>query len=103
MGLLNQLFGGSRNGCADVNDANSVVIDVRTPREFNGGNVHGSINIPLDILTHHIADLKNEGKPVILCCASGARSGRATSMLKSHGVEACNGGSWISVQTAKQN
>jgi phage shock protein E len=103
MGLLNQLFGGSRAGCMEMDYENSVVIDVRTPHEFKTGHVHGSVNIPLNILGDHVVDLKQEGKSVILCCATGARSGRASSMLKAHGIQACNGGSWISVKLSKEN
>ncbi len=103
MGLLNQLFGGARAGCIEEDHENSVVIDVRTPHEFKMGHVEGSVNIPLDILSDHINDLKQEGRSVILCCATGARSGRASSMLKAHGIQACNGGSWISVKMSKQN
>ncbi|MEZ4928626.1 MAG: rhodanese-like domain-containing protein [Chitinophagales bacterium] len=36
-------------------------------------------------------------KPVILCCASGARSGQATSILKSKGIDAVNAGAWQNV------
>jgi phage shock protein E len=103
MGLLNQLFGGPTAGCAEADHQNSVVIDVRTPHEFKMGHVEDSVNIPLDILGNHINDLKQEGRSVILCCATGARSGRASSMLKAHGIQACNGGSWISVRMSKQN
>jgi phage shock protein E len=35
---------------------------------------------------------------VITCCASGMRSGSATAILKQAGVEAYNGGSWMSLQ-----
>ncbi len=103
MGLLNQLFGGARAGCKDIDNKNSIVIDVRNPHEFKMGHVPNSINIPLDILGDHVNDLKQEGRPVILCCATGARSGRASTMLKAHGIKACNGGSWMSVKISKQN
>lgn len=82
---------------------NSVVIDVRTPHEFKMGHLRNSINIPLNILGDHVRDLQREGRPIILCCATGARSGKASSLLKAHGIEACNGGSWISVKMAKEN
>ncbi len=103
MGLLNQLFGGTRTGCRDMYNENSVVIDVRAPHEFKMGHVEDSINIPLDVLGDHVDDLIQDGKPVIVCCASGARSGKAASMLKAHGIEVCNGGSWVSVKMAIQD
>ncbi|HLP37888.1 rhodanese-like domain-containing protein [Lacibacter sp.] len=76
----------------------AVIIDVRTPGEFSGGHIKGSINIPVDSIRSKINDIKKKGKPVITCCASGMRSGSATSILKEAGVEAYNGGSWISLQ-----
>ena len=74
------------------------IIDVRTPAEFAGGHVEGSVNIPLGDIQNHIVKLKRDNKPVITCCRSGARSGRAKTMLKNAGIEVYNGGSWGQVQ-----
>ncbi len=76
----------------------AVIIDVRTAGEFSGGHIKGAINIPVDSIHSKINDIKKKGKPVITCCASGMRSGSATSILKQAGVEAYNGGSWMSLQ-----
>jgi phage shock protein E len=76
----------------------AVIIDVRTAGEFSGGHIKGAINIPVDSIRSKINDIKKKGKPVITCCASGMRSGSATSILKQAGVEAYNGGSWLSLQ-----
>ena len=41
-------------------------------------------------------------KPIILCCASGARSASAKTMLKNSGIpEVLNGGSWGKVKRLK--
>lgn len=74
-----------------------TIIDVRTPGEFMGGNVAGSINIPLNEIPQRISEIKEMPKPIILCCASGARSGQATGFLKSNGIDCTNGGSWLDV------
>lgn len=74
-----------------------TIIDVRTPQEFMGGNVQGSINIPLHEIQDRMDELKQFGGPIILCCASGGRSGQATAFLKHHGIECENGGSWMDV------
>lgn len=74
-----------------------TVIDVRTPGEFMGGNVEGSINIPLQQIQQRLDEIKQMPQPVILCCASGARSDQATRFLKTYGIECENGGSWLSV------
>ncbi len=75
------------------------IVDVRTPAEFAEGHVEGSINIPLDEVEGRIAEFKQLGSPLILCCRSGARSGRAVEFLKSQGLsDLYNGGGWIDVQ-----
>lgn len=100
MSIFSQFFGGSSASClANVDDA--LIVDVRTREEFGRGHVKGSVNIPLQEIHDHVDDLKNSDKQVILCCASGNRSGHATNMLKSRGIECCNGGSWMTVNQAK--
>ena len=70
------------------------IIDVRTPGEFSGGHVKGSVNIPLNMLSRRLSKLKKD-KPVITCCASGLRSASAKSLLKSNGFAVVyDGGSW---------
>ncbi len=74
-----------------------TVIDVRTVSEFMGGNVVGSINIPLGEITSRLDEIKQMEQPILLCCASGGRSGQATMFLKQHGIDCVNGGSWLDV------
>lgn len=73
------------------------IVDVRTPGEFMGGNVAGSINIPLQEIHERLEELKSLPQPIILCCASGGRSGQATSFLQRQGIDCLNGGSWMDV------
>jgi rhodanese-related sulfurtransferase len=61
------------------------------------GNVQGSINIPLQEIPQRIEDIKALNSPVILCCASGNRSGQAHHYLSQQGIECYNGGSWYEV------
>ncbi|MBX2904008.1 MAG: rhodanese-like domain-containing protein [Chitinophagales bacterium] len=75
----------------------ATIVDVRTPAEFMGGNVAGSINIPLQEIPHRLAEIKALQQPLILCCASGNRSGQAAAFLKTNGIECTNGGSWLDV------
>jgi rhodanese-related sulfurtransferase len=74
-----------------------TIVDVRSPGEFMGGNVAGSINIPLQEITQRMDELKNLNQPLILCCASGNRSGQAHGYLAQQGLECYNGGSWLDV------
>lgn len=74
-----------------------TIIDVRTPMEFMGGSVIGAVNIPLNEIPHRIEELKQMKMPLILCCASGARSGQAQIFLRHHQIRCFNGGSWFEV------
>lgn len=74
-----------------------TIVDVRTPGEFMGGNAEGSINIPLQDLEKRMSEIKNLKTPLVLCCASGGRSGMATQMLTQQGIECYNAGSWLDV------
>lgn len=82
-----------------MNTNQTTIVDVRTPQEFMGGHVPGSINIPLQEIQLRIDEIKVLPQPIILCCASGARSGQATTFLKTRGFECENGGSWINVNS----
>ena len=97
MGFLNGLFGKKTDFAALVQEG-ALLIDVRTPGEFKQGHIPGSKNIPVDQLGKRVEQIRKAGKPVILCCASGMRSGRGTRVLKAEGIEAYNGGSWASLQ-----
>jgi len=80
-----------------IKDKKGTIVDVRTVGEFSGGHVAGSINIPLQEINRRMDELKKLEQPLVLCCASGNRSGQATSFLSTQGVECYNGGSWMSV------
>ena len=76
-----------------------TIVDVRTPEEFMGGHVAGSINIPLQKLVARENELLGMKQPIIFCCASGGRSGQATMYFKSKGVNCENGGGWMEVNS----
>ena len=80
-----------------MNYEKKTIIDVRTHQEFTGGNVAGSINIPLQELEQRLEEIKNLPHPIVLCCASGVRSSHAALVLNREGVDCENGGSWMSV------
>lgn len=97
MSFLEKLFGlGPKVDYKSlVAEQGAKIIDVRTPQEFNSGNVPGSINIPLNQISHKVNKLKSIKKPLVLSCASGNRSGQAKSMLEREGIQdVYNGGGW---------
>jgi rhodanese-related sulfurtransferase len=79
-----------------------TIIDVRTPSEFLGGHIKGSINIPLQELPDRVEDVKALPQPIQFCCASGNRSGQATMFMKSLGIDCSNAGSWLGVNSKLQ-
>ncbi|MFN8265668.1 MAG: rhodanese-like domain-containing protein [Chitinophagaceae bacterium] len=96
MGLFSGLFG-PKTDFKGLADNGAIIVDVRTPMEYRGGHIKGSLNIPLDTIRTKVAELKKKGKPVITCCASGMRSASAANILNQQGVEAYNGGPWSSL------
>jgi rhodanese-related sulfurtransferase len=98
MGWLSKIFGGSKVDLKELVKKGAVIVDVRTPGEYKGGHIKGSINIPLQSLDSGLGKLKKD-VPVITCCASGMRSGSAKSLLKAKGYEVHNGGAWTSLQS----
>jgi len=65
--------------------AGARIIDVRSPAEFKDGAYTGAINIPLSILPVRMNELEPRDKPIVLYCASGARSGQGARLLKASG------------------
>ncbi len=61
------------------------IIDVRTTAEFKDEAYPGAINIPLAILPARMHELEPRTTPIVLYCASGARSGQAMRFLKQNG------------------
>ena len=80
-----------------IKEKRGTIVDVRTPGEFQGGNVPGSINIPLQEIDKRMDEIKSLKAPLVLCCASGGRSGQAFGYLSQKGIECFNGGSWLDV------
>ncbi|MCB0697747.1 MAG: rhodanese-like domain-containing protein [Chitinophagaceae bacterium] len=87
-----------------IKQEGTVIIDVRSPMEFSGGSVADSINIPLQELPGRISELKQQTGNIVLCCASGGRSGIATQLLQGQGFSnVYNGGGWTDVNYWKNN
>jgi len=97
MNILELIFGKKIN-LQEVISSGATILDVRTKSEYQSGHLRNSINIPVDNLQQNIKKL-DKNKPIITCCASGARSAFARRMLKSNGFEQVyNGGSWQSLK-----
>lgn len=80
-----------------IREGKGTIVDVRTPGEFMGGNVKGSINIPLQEIPERMDEIKSLNQPLVLCCASGGRSSNAEGYLSNNGIDCVNGGPWYIV------
>lgn len=59
-----------------------LILDVRTSGEFKGGHIPKAKNIAVQELGSKISTIENyRDKPVVVYCASGARSSSAASTL----------------------
>lgn len=74
----------------------AVVIDVRSEEEYIQGHLANSINMPLNKLNDNLAELHNMHN-IIVCCASGIRSEKASLFLKQNNINCINGGSWLDI------
>jgi rhodanese-related sulfurtransferase len=74
-------------------DSSVLLLDVRTPEEYNNelGHVTKSILIPVQELEARLGELEQyRGRTIIAICRSGNRSGTAATMLTGYGFTAYN-------------
>lgn len=98
LGLLWPMFmrgGGNQVSPAEatllINRENAIVIDVREADEFAGGHLPESRHLPLSALAERIGELdKYKDKAVIVCCATGMRSGKACKEFAKQGFSNLN-------------
>ena len=71
------------------NDDNAVVLDVRTPEEFNSGKIPNALNIYIYKGQGFIymVDELDKSKNFYVYCRSGARSGQACSVMNQMGIQ----------------
>ena len=84
----------ARNKLADV-PADSVIVDVRSPGEFQMGHVQGALLLPLsDLMGGAALPVEDKNTPIVVYCASGGRSSMAQALLAQMGYSrVTNGGS----------
>ncbi len=62
-----------------------VILDVRSPREFQQKHIEGAVNIPLNRLQERIAEVPRDRR-LLVHCAGGYRSSIAVSILHQYGI-----------------
>lgn len=69
-------------------EKDTIILDVRTKKEYERGSFHNSINIPMDELRDNFLELeKLQGKKIVVHCATGYRSYIATRYLLNKGFK----------------
>ncbi len=83
----------------DLKSRGALFIDVRSEGEYNSANAPGTVNFPLQELSNRISEIPKT-TPIVLCCASGTRSGIAKMTFKKNGFkEVYNIGTWTNFLT----
>lgn len=70
-------------------DDGALLLDVRRDDEWRAGHAPDARHIPLDQLTVRAGEVPSD-RPVVAVCRSGARSGRATRLLRGAGLDVVN-------------
>jgi len=73
------------SGLMDKIQSGAKIVDVRTPEEFNEEAYPNAINIPVDEVQSRLNEFGEKTKPILVYCASGARSAYAARLLKNAG------------------
>ena len=68
----------------------AVLLDVRTPEEYQGGHIPGSKNISLQTIDRVDTVVENKDTALYVYCQSGARSRQAAGILKQMGYSNVN-------------
>lgn len=65
----------------------SLIVDVRTPAEFETAHIEGAVNLPLDQVDAHLSRIvADAGGELVLVCQSGGRANQACAKLASGGL-----------------
>lgn len=81
--------------------AGAVLLDVRTPQEYQEGHIPESKNVPLQQLDNIVSVAKNKDIPLFVYCYSGSRSRQATGMLQRMGYSKVNNIGGIAAYSGK--
>lgn len=69
---------------ADLNPADSIIIDSRTKEEYEFGHIEGALNIPVDELRGRLSEVPKD-KKIVVYCAVGLRGYLSARILVQHG------------------
>ena len=79
-----------------------LIIDVRTPLEYETGHINGAINIPYEVIDLKIMQLSvDKDREILLYCLNGIRAGIAVERLGDLGYMRVTNGGGIAELRAK--
>ena len=71
-----------------INHKDATVLDVREESEYKDGHLLNAVLIPLGKLKERIGELeRHKGKPLVVVCRTGSRSGSACATLSKLGFD----------------
>ncbi|KAB2923320.1 MAG: rhodanese-like domain-containing protein [Bacteroidetes bacterium] len=65
--------------------AGALVVDVRSTEEYEDEHYPNALNIPVEMTQVRMSEYGDKNRPIIVYCASGARSAYAARFLKANG------------------
>lgn len=69
------------------NNPDALVVDVRTPGEFETAHIPGAVNLPVEQVDAHLQQIvSHAGGKLVLVCQSGARAERCQALLSRAGL-----------------
>ncbi len=90
-GMVNTNISAATARTMMAKDTNVIVLDVRSPREYNDERIANTPLMPLQFLEKKINDLNQyKKKKIIVYCHSGNRSELAVEILREYGFNALN-------------
>ncbi len=75
------------NIIAEKIKSGAMVVDVRTPDEFEDGHYPNALNIPVRDLMRRMGEIGDKEKPVVVYCETGSRSALAAKLMKASGYK----------------
>ncbi len=109
--LMAGLIGLVLSGCSNdtqikawsMIDEGALLVDVRTPGEYQSGHLDGAKLIPLNTIKSQISAFgSDKSRAIVVYCKSGSRSGSAEGLLKAAGfTNVFNAGGYSSLKSVK--
>jgi phage shock protein E len=94
MGMFARMMGLGGDTRPTVMPKDALLIDVRSPAEYEAGHLRDAILLPVNAIAMHIDRIApDKAAPIIVYCQSGARSASARQLLMQMGYQkVLNGG-----------